>query len=83
MADTMSERREFWSSGMGFTLATIGSAIGLGSIWKFPYEVGTNGGGMFVLFYVLGLALVVFPLLLTEIAVGRRGASTRSAASPR
>jgi neurotransmitter:Na+ symporter, NSS family len=71
----MSEKREFWSSGMGFTLATIGSAIGLGSIWKFPYEVGTNGGGMFVLFYVLGLALVVFPLLLTEIAVGRRGAS--------
>jgi NSS family neurotransmitter:Na+ symporter len=41
------ERREFWSSRLGFILAIIGSAIGLGSIWKFPYEVGTNGGGAF------------------------------------
>ena len=53
----------------------MGSAIGLGSIWKFPYEVGTNGGGGFVLFYLLGLALIVFPLLLVEFAVGRRGRS--------
>jgi NSS family neurotransmitter:Na+ symporter len=66
-------KHEFWSSRVGFILATIGSAIGLGSIWKFPYEVGTNGGGTFVLFYLLGLALIVFPLMLVEFAVGRRG----------
>jgi NSS family neurotransmitter:Na+ symporter len=66
-------KREFWSSRAGFILATIGSAIGLGSIWKFPYEVGTNGGGAFVLFYFLGLALIVLPLMLLEFVVGRRG----------
>ena len=58
---------------MGFTLATIGAAIGLGSIWKFPYEVGANGGGAFLFFYLLGLVLIVFPLMLTEFVIGRRG----------
>jgi neurotransmitter:Na+ symporter, NSS family len=62
-----------WSSRSGFVLATIGSAIGIGSIWKFPYEVGANGGGAFVLVYVLGLALVVVPLMLAEFAIGRSG----------
>ena len=47
-----------WTSRSGFILATVGSAIGVGSIWKFPYEVGANGGGAFVLVYVLGLVLV-------------------------
>jgi NSS family neurotransmitter:Na+ symporter len=64
---------ERFSSGAGFVLAAIGSAVGLGSIWKFPYEVGENGGGGFFLFYMLGLALVVFPLLLAEFVIGRRG----------
>lgn len=45
----------------------------MGSIWKFPCEVASNGGGAFVLRYVLGLALVVVPLMLAEFAVGRRG----------
>lgn len=54
-------------------LAAVGSAVGLGSIWKFPYEVGSNGGSAFVLFYLAGLALVVVPLLLAEFALGRRG----------
>ncbi|MBL9033390.1 MAG: sodium-dependent transporter [Rhodospirillaceae bacterium] len=68
----MAERERF-ASGVGFVLATIGSAVGLGSIWKFPYEVGENGGGGFLLFYLLGLLLVVFPLLLAEFVIGRRG----------
>ncbi len=67
--------RERWSSRIGFILSTIGSAIGLGSIWKFPYEVGSNGGGAFLLFYILGLILVVVPLMLLEFAVGRNGRS--------
>jgi NSS family neurotransmitter:Na+ symporter len=64
---------ERWSGRLGFILATIGSAVGLGSIWKFPYEVGENGGAVFVLFYLLGLAAVVLPLLFAEFAIGRRG----------
>ena len=71
----MQERRELWSGRIGFILSNIGAAIGLGSIWKFPYEVGTNGGGAFLLFYLLGLAFVVLPLMLVEFAVGRRGQS--------
>ena len=66
---------ERWSSRAGFIFAAMGSAIGLGSIWKFPYEVGTNGGGGFVIFYLLGLGLIVFPLMLVEFAIGRRGRS--------
>lgn len=70
MTDPAPER---WSNRAGFILATIGSAVGLGSIWKFPYELGENGGGGFLLFYLLGLVLVVAPLLIAEFVVGRRG----------
>lgn len=69
----MTAQPEKWSGRIGFILATIGSAVGIGSIWKFPYEVGANGGSAFVLFYVLGLVLVVVPLMLAEFAIGRRG----------
>jgi NSS family neurotransmitter:Na+ symporter len=69
----MTPARETWASRYGFILATVGSAIGIGSIWKFPYAVGANGGGAFVLVYVAGLVLVVVPLLFAEFAIGRRG----------
>jgi NSS family neurotransmitter:Na+ symporter len=69
----MAAAAESWSGRRGFILATVGSAVGLGSIWKFPYEVGANGGSAFVLFYVLGLVLVVVPLMFAEFAIGRRG----------
>jgi NSS family neurotransmitter:Na+ symporter len=69
----LTDSRDRWASRAGFILATISSAVGLGSIWKFPYELGTNGGGMFLLLYVLGLVLVVGPLMLAELAIGRRG----------
>jgi neurotransmitter:Na+ symporter, NSS family len=72
------EKLEHWSGRTGFVLATIGSAIGLGSIWKFPYEVGANGGGAFVVFYLIGLVLIVLPLMLVEFAIGRRGKSDAS-----
>jgi neurotransmitter:Na+ symporter, NSS family len=62
-----------WRTRSGFILATIGSAVGIGSIWKFPYEVGANGGGAFVFVYLAGLALVVVPMMLAEFAIGRRG----------
>jgi len=70
---TATPARDRWSGRAGFILATIGSAVGIGSIWKFPYEVGENGGGVFVLFYVAGLVLVVVPLMLAEFALGRSG----------
>jgi NSS family neurotransmitter:Na+ symporter len=69
----MNEKSESWSGQLGFILATVGSAVGIGSIWKFPYEVGANGGSAFLLFYVLGLILIVIPLMLAEFAIGRRG----------
>jgi NSS family neurotransmitter:Na+ symporter len=64
---------EGWSGRTGFVLAAMASAVGLGSIWKFPYEVGANGGAAFVLFYIAGLVLAVVPLMLAEFAMGRRG----------
>ena len=69
----MTAGRDSWTGRVGFILATIGSAVGIGSIWKFPYEVGSNGGAGFVLFYLLGLVLIVVPLMLAEFAIGRRG----------
>jgi neurotransmitter:Na+ symporter, NSS family len=69
----MTAGRDSWTGRVGFILATIGSAVGIGSIWKFPYEVGSNGGAGFVLFYLVGLALIVVPLMLAEFAIGRRG----------
>ncbi len=65
--------REQWSSKIGFIMSAAGSAIGLGNLWKFPYMAGTNGGGIFLLLYILLAALIGIPILMTELAVGRAG----------
>jgi len=70
---TASEPRVTWSSRLGFLLATVGSAVGLGSIWKFPYMVGDNGGGAFVIVYLAALAFIILPVLLAEFLIGRIG----------
>jgi NSS family neurotransmitter:Na+ symporter len=62
-----------WSSRMAFILAVTGSAVGLGNIWKFPYIAGENGGGAFVLVYLLCVFLVGMPVMMSEILIGRRG----------
>jgi NSS family neurotransmitter:Na+ symporter len=62
-----------WSSRMAFILAVTGSAVGLGNIWKFPYIAGQNGGGAFVLVYLLCVVLVGMPVMMSEILIGRRG----------
>lgn len=62
-----------WTSRWGFLLATVGSAVGLGSIWKFPYMVGENGGGAFVFVYLIALSVIVLPILLAEFVIGRAG----------
>ena len=62
-----------WSSRMAFVLAVTGSAVGLGNIWKFPYVVGQNGGGAFVLVYLACVAIIGLPVMMSEILMGRRG----------
>ncbi|TIX50197.1 sodium-dependent transporter [Alteraurantiacibacter aquimixticola] len=62
-----------WSSKSAFVLAAIGAAVGLGNIWRFPTLAGENGGGAFVLVYVLCVLLIGLPMLLTEILIGRAG----------
>lgn len=65
-------KREHWSSLFGFIMAAAGSAIGLGNIWKFPYITGENGGGAFVLVYLLCILVIGAPVMLCELAMGRR-----------
>ncbi|MEX2495425.1 MAG: sodium-dependent transporter [Woeseia sp.] len=64
---------ETWSSRRAFLLAAIGSAVGLGNIWRFPYITGINGGGAFVIVYCLCILVIAIPLLMAELAIGRRG----------
>lgn len=64
-------KKEQWSSNIGFLLATAGSAIGLGNVWKFPYITGENGGGAFVLVYLVCIACIGFPLMVCEFSLGR------------
>ncbi|TCO73776.1 sodium-dependent transporter [Marinisporobacter balticus] len=66
------EKRENWGSKIGFIMAAAGSAVGLGNIWKFPFTAGDNGGGAFVLVYLIFVALIGFSVMLTEFTVGRR-----------
>ena len=70
-------KRESFQSRLGFILVSAGCAIGIGNVWKFPYVTGANGGGVFVLFYLLSLILMGVPILTMELAVGR--ASRQSA----
>lgn len=65
------EERGRFTSRASFVLAAAGSAVGLGSIWKFPYITGTNGGGWFVLVYLVCIAFVALPILVAEILIGR------------
>ncbi|MGI9571075.1 MAG: sodium-dependent transporter, partial [Desulfobulbia bacterium] len=62
-----------WSSRWAFVLAATGSAVGLGNIWKFPYITGENGGGAFVLVYLVCIAVIGVPIMMAEIMLGRRG----------
>jgi neurotransmitter:Na+ symporter, NSS family len=67
----MLNKREHWSSGLGFVFAAAGSAVGLGNIWKFPYIAGQNGGGAFVMVYLVCILLVGIPVMLCEMTLGR------------
>jgi len=72
-----------WSSRLTFLLATIGFSVGLGNIWRFPYLTGESGGGAFVLIYLLCIILIGVPIVMAELAIGRRGGMTPMATMTR
>ncbi len=73
MASTHMAQRETWTSRIGFIFAAVGSAVGLGNIWSFPFQTATNGGAAFLVVYLLAVALIGFPTMLIEFVIGRRG----------
>lgn len=68
----MQTTREHWGSRLGFILAAAGSAIGLGTLWKFPYVTGENGGGLFVLIYIFCIFFIGVPIFMAELLLGRK-----------
>lgn len=68
-------KRANFGSKIGIVLATAGSAVGLGNVWRFPYMTGENGGAVFILFYLLCVLLLGIPCMISEFIIGRRGAS--------
>lgn len=65
-------QREKWGTQLGFVMAAAGSAIGLGTLWKFPYVTGQNGGGLFVLMYILCTFFIGIPVFIAELILGRK-----------
>ena len=68
----VSSKRGTWSSRSTFILAAIGSAVGLGNAWRFPGLAAKHGGGAFLLVYCVAMLVIGIPLLMMEIAIGRR-----------
>ena len=71
-----SETSLTWTSKFAFLMASIGFAVGLGNIWRFPYVTGENGGGAFVLVYVICVVTIGLPILMAELMLGRHGKMT-------
>jgi NSS family neurotransmitter:Na+ symporter len=69
---------EQWSSRLGFLLAAVGFAVGMGNIWRFPYQLGENGGSAFLIIYLACALAIGLPLLVTELSIGRRGRASAS-----
>ncbi|MGD2169745.1 MAG: sodium-dependent transporter [Chlamydiota bacterium] len=68
----MKKNREHWASSFGFIMAAAGSAIGLGTLWQFPYMTSVNGGGLFVLLFLLFTVLIGIPIFIAELLLGRK-----------
>ena len=68
---TMEPKRAQWGSKIGFILAAAGSAVGLGNIWKFPGKAFEGGGGAYILIYLAIVVLIGFPVMLSELTIGR------------
>ena len=76
ISSSSASRHGQWSSRWLFVLAAAGSAVGIGNIWKFPYIAGENGGGAFVIIYLVCVALVGIPIMMSEVMLGREGRSS-------
>lgn len=79
MSNIMGERANFGSK-LGVILATAGSAVGLGNVWRFPYMAGENGGAVFIMIYVICVVLLGIPCMVSEFIVGRHGQSNTARA---
>lgn len=79
----MKEERVNFGSKLGMVLATAGSAVGLGNVWRFPYMVGQNGGAAFIVVYVCCVLLLGIPCMVSEFIIGRHGASNTARAYSR
>ena len=66
------EKRGGFATKIGILMATVGSAVGLGNIWRFPYETGRNGGAAFLLVYLLSIFIIGFPVVMAEFVIGRK-----------
>ncbi len=66
-------QRETWTTRIGFIFAAVGSAVGLGNIWSFPFRTASNGGAAFLVVYLLAVFLIGFPTMMVEFVIGRRG----------
>ncbi|MEM9809779.1 MAG: sodium-dependent transporter [Pseudomonadota bacterium] len=80
MASVSTGKDEAWSGRAAFVLAAIGSAVGIGNLVRFPYQAGDNGGGAFVIVYLLSVFAIGLPVLMAELFLGRRGGGTPVAA---
>lgn len=70
MAELLEEQRESWGTRGGFILAAVGSAVGLGNLWRFPYELYDHGGGAFLIPYVIAVFVIGVPMLILEFSLG-------------
>ena len=77
MAELLEEQRESWGTRGGFVLAAVGSAVGLGNLWRFPYELYDHGGGAFLIPYIIAVFVIGVPMLILEFSLGH---STQRAA---
>jgi NSS family neurotransmitter:Na+ symporter len=72
-ADSTAPERDTWTSGFAFLYSCMASAIGLGSLWRFPYVAGQNGGGAFVILFLVFVLILCVPLMMAEMLIGKRG----------
>ena len=75
--------RDSFGSKIGLILATAGSAVGLGNVWRFPFMTGQNGGAAFIVIYIFFIMLLGIPGMISEFIIGRQAASTAARASNR
>ncbi|MCC3862422.1 sodium-dependent transporter [Pseudemcibacter aquimaris] len=81
MAGPAPQAQETWSSQLTFLMASVGFAVGLGNIWRFPYVTGENGGSAFIIVYLLCAFIIGVPLVMAEWSIGRRSRNSASAPS--